>query len=88
MINLSNHSFDYSLCHTSKGTPRGRGAALRIFEKGQKKKALSLKINEDVGKSISKLTSKLTIEGTNKPIATLRLKKGLKKSHIFLNKIN
>ena len=88
MINLSNHSgFDYNLCHTSKATARGSGVALRIFEKGQKKKAFSLKINEDFGRSVSKLASKLTVEGTNKPIANLRSKKGLKKSHIFLNRI-
>ena len=73
MINLSNHSgFDYNLCHTSKATARGNGVALRIFEKGQKKKAFSLKINEDFGRSVSKLASKLTVEGTNKPIANLR----------------
>lgn len=87
MINLSNHSFDYNLNHTSKATPRERNAALRIYDKGQKKKAFSLKINEYFGKSVSKLESKLTIEGTNKPIASLRSKKGLKRSHIFLNKV-
>ena len=45
------------------------------------------KINEDFGRSVSKLASKLTVEGTNKPIANLRSKKGLKRSHIFLNKM-
>ena len=66
--------FNYNLCHTSKLTERENQSSLRI-EKKERKKTLSLKINELFKKSREKLPSAISIEGTNKPISSIREKK-------------
>ena len=53
--------FDYNLSRTSKVTPRENNAALRIYEKGQRKKVLSLKLNDIFRKSSEKLPSVMSI---------------------------